>query len=173
MQVRKATEADIPGILGMAERFYRATEYATDADYDAASMEAMARLMMDSGVLLVADDNGLTGMVGLVVAPFMFNSAHLAAYEVVWWVNPEARGGMTGARLLKAVEPACKERGCTRVTMAHMADSPPQAGQLYARYGYRHTETSWTKVISNGSNHGGGHHGRHGGVLRQPAEESG
>lgn len=145
MQVRKATEADLPAILDMGARFYATTSYAGFADYDRGSVESLVRMLMDTGVFLVTGD--LSGMVGLAVAPFMFNNAHKAAYEVVWWVNPEARGGMTAARLLKAAETACREAGCTAVQMVHMADSPPQAGALYARYGYRHTETSWTKVL--------------------------
>lgn len=147
MQIRNATEADIPAIVGMSARFYETTHYKGFADFNPETVEHLARVLLETGILLVADDNGPVGMVGLFVAPFMFNGDVTAAYEVVWWVNPEARGGMAGARLLKAIEPAAKEKGCKAIQMVHMANSPPQAGQMYARMGYAHTETSWTKAI--------------------------
>lgn len=147
MQIRKATLADIPAIVGMGERFYATTHYKDFAPYNPDSVAGLAEMLIDTGILLLADDNGPVGMVGLCVAPFMFNGNVKAAYEVVWWVNPEHRGGMAGARLLKAIEPAAREMGCKAIQMVHMANSPPQAGQMYARMGYAHTESSWTKAI--------------------------
>lgn len=146
MLIRNATEADLPAVVSMGERFYATTHYKDFAAYNPASVEALARMLMDTGILLVADDNGPVGMVGLCVAPFAFNADVKAAYEVVWWVNPEQRGGLTGARLLKAIEPAAKDKGCAAIQMLHMSNSPPQAGQMYARMGYAHTESSWTKA---------------------------
>lgn len=147
MQIRKATQADIPAIVGMGARFYETTHYKDFAAYSPDSVAALAEMLIDTGILLIADDDGPVGMVGLCVAPFLFNASLKAAYEVVWWVNPEHRGGLTGARLLKAVEPAARDKGCVSIQMLHMSNSPPQAGQMYARMGYTHTESSWTKAI--------------------------
>jgi L-amino acid N-acyltransferase YncA len=157
MQIRQATPADMPGILAMGESFYRTTHYAGLTEFCPETVARLASLLMSDGVFLVAEDGQqLQGMVGLLVAPFMFNSSARAAYEVVYWVNPSARGGMTAVRLLSAIEPACLEAGCTAIQMVHMADSPPQAAALYTRLGYGHTESSWTKRIGNGSSDGGG-----------------
>lgn len=147
-QIRKATLGDLPAIVGMSERFYATTSYAGFADFCPESVSNLASMLIETGVFLVAESDGeVVGMVGLAVAPFMFNNAHKAAYEVVWWVNPEARGGGIAVSLLRAIEPACREIGCDVIQMVHLANSPPQASALYERCGYRHTESSYTKVL--------------------------
>lgn len=146
MQIRPATEADIPAIVAMSARFYETTSYSRFAPFSPEAAEALARLMMADGVMLVAGDEPV-GMVGLICTPFMFNPALKVAYEVVWWVNPEAQGAGAGKALLAAIEPACRERGCAAVQMVHLASSPPQAAALYERMGFAHTESSYTKVI--------------------------
>ena len=86
-------------------------------------------------------------MVGLFIAPFMFNNDVTAAYEVVWWVNPEAQGAGVGMELLAAIEPACKAKKCTAIQMVMMANSPPKAAAIYEKFGYTHSETSFTKEL--------------------------
>lgn len=147
MNVRKATEADVPQIVDMAAKFYATTSYSEWADYCPESVEAIALTMMQTGVMLVAEEGEtLVGMVGLVITPFLFNTAHKAAYEVVWWVDPEAQGRGAGKALLAAIEPACE--GCSAIQMVHLHNSPPQAAAIYERMGFRHTESSFTKTLS-------------------------
>lgn len=147
MQIRNATKADIPAIVSMGERFYATTHYAGFAPYNPDSVALLAEMLIDTGIMLIADEGGPVGMAGLCVAPFMFNGDIKAAYEVVWWVNPEHRGGMAAVGLLKAIPPAAEALGCKAVQMMHMANSPPQAAKLYERMGYTHTETSWTRTL--------------------------
>jgi GNAT superfamily N-acetyltransferase len=148
MQIHAATEADIPAIVAMSARFYETTSYAVFAAFDPRAAESLARNMIDGGVMLIAeDDSGPVGMVGLMVVPFMFNPAHRVAYEVVWWVNPDAQGLGAGKALLQAIEPACRAKGCTAIQMVHLASSPPQAAALYERLGFAHTESSYTKEL--------------------------
>jgi GNAT superfamily N-acetyltransferase len=107
-------------------------------------------MLIETGVVLIAERSGqAVGMAGLVVSPFMFNRGALAAYEVFWWIEPEHRGGIVAWSLLKAVEPACRRRGCSIVQMTALHDSPPQAVEMYRRAGYSHTETSFTKIIGS------------------------
>ncbi len=146
--IRKATHSDLPAIVSMAAKFYQTTSYAKWADFCPDSVEALAVLMIESGVMNVAEIDGqVRGMVGLVVAPFMFNARKKAAYEVVWWVDEEARGTIAGKALLASVEESCREAGCDTVQMVHLHNSPPQAAALYERMGYAHTESSYTKVL--------------------------
>jgi L-amino acid N-acyltransferase YncA len=146
MHIRPATEADIPAIVAMSARFYETTSYAGFAAFDPQAAEALARNMIADGVMLVAGDEP-AGMVGLMVVPFMFNPAHRVAYEVVWWVNPDAQGMGAGKALLAAIEPACRAKDCAAIQMVHLASSPPQAAALYERLGFAHTESSYTKVL--------------------------
>lgn len=148
MRVREAKPGDVPAVVAMAERFYATTSYARWADFNPGTVEALAANLVENHVMLLAEDDGAAcGMVGLFVAPFMFNADKIAAYEVVWWVNPEAQGRGAGKALLAAIEPACKAKGANAIQMVHLASSPPQAAEIYARMGYAHTESSWTKVV--------------------------
>jgi GNAT superfamily N-acetyltransferase len=148
MNIRQAVEADTPALLRMGAAFFATTSYSAFATYDADAVSRLVDQMRETGVLLVAEDGGaLVGMAGLVVAPFMFDARVIAAYEVMWWVDPAAQGGGTGKALLAAIEPACRARGCTAIQMVHLATSPPQASALYERMGYAHSESSYTKVI--------------------------
>lgn len=148
MRVRAATLADVPAIVAMSERFYATTSYCQWADFCPETVEALAANLTENHVMLVAeDDSGVCGMVGLFVAPFMFNAGRTGAYEVVWWVNPEAQGAGAGKALLAAIEPACKAKGANAIQMVHLASSPPQAAAIYERMGYAHTESSYTRIL--------------------------
>lgn len=148
MQVRQATLADVPAIVRMSACFYATTSYSTWADFNADTVAALATTLANDHVMLVAESEaGVVGMVGLFVAPFMFNGDCRAAYEVVWWVDPEAQGAGAGRALLEAIEPACRAAGAEAIQMVHLASSPPQAAALYERAGYRHTESSYTRVL--------------------------
>lgn len=148
MHIRPANEADIPAIVRMSACFYPTTCYPALAPMDEASVIGVARFCMDGGVMLVAEDEaGVCGMVGLVVAPFMFNATLMTAQEVVWWVDPEAQGKGAGKALLAAIEPACRAKGVAAIVMVHMANSPPQAAALYERMGFEHTESTYTKRL--------------------------
>lgn len=148
MQIRPATLADVPAIVRMSERFYATTSYAGWADFNPETVEALAANLTENHVMLIAEHDGqAVGMVGLFVAPFMFNADRTAAYEVVWWVDPEGRATGAGRALLEAVEPACRAKGCHAVQMVHLANSPPQAAALYERAGYAHTESSYTRTL--------------------------
>lgn len=147
MHVRKATHADVPAIVAMGARFYETTSYAGWADYCPDTVADLVRMMVDTGVCLLAVDPEPLGMAGLVVFPFLFNRDRRMACEVMWWVNPEAQGRGAGRALLEAIEPAGREAGCDVIQMVHLANSPPQAGALYERRGYRHSESSYTKEL--------------------------
>lgn len=146
--IRPATENDLRRIVEMSEKFYATTSYAKFAQFHPSSVAVLATTLIHYGVMLVAEVEGkVIGMVGLVVTPFMFNTTILSAHEVVWWVEPEYQGSKIGHSLLTAIEPACKSRGCKLIQMVTLSNSPPQAAGLYEKAGYKHTETSYTKVI--------------------------
>lgn len=147
--IRPATEADIPAIVRMARAFYPSTHYMDWCDMDDETVSDLTHNLLTNHVMLVAEseEGELAGMVGLFVAPFLFNRNRLGGYEVVWWVSPEARGGRLAASLLGAIDAPCKALGADRIQMVHMPNSPPQAAALYERLGYVHSETSYTKEI--------------------------
>jgi GNAT superfamily N-acetyltransferase len=148
--IRRATQADMDSVLRMGERFYRSSHYTSMADFCRESARKLVQMVIDAGVLMIAEQDGQdVGMVGLVVAPFMFNNDKIGAYEVFWWVEPEARGGMAAWRLLKSIEQVCAEMGVTLIQMVVLSDSPERAAKMYERAGYVHSETSFTKILRN------------------------
>lgn len=147
--IRPATLADVPAIVAMSEKFYASTSYREWSNFCPGSVANLATALLQDHVMLVADVSGkVVGMVGLFVAPFMFNNARTGAHEVVWWVEPDAQGAGVGKALLAAIEPACKARGADAIQMVHLASSPPQAAAIYERLGYQHTESSFTKIAA-------------------------
>lgn len=149
MIVRAATEADTDKILEMGQKFFDNTHYAQFAAYSFDSVTHLINVMRNDGVLLVAESNGdLVGMVGLVVCPFMFDHETTAAYEVMWWVDPDERHTGAGTALLRAIEPACKAKGVQAIQMVRLENSPEVAGKLYERMGYRPSEFSYTKMVA-------------------------
>lgn len=145
MIVRRATAGDVPRIVQMGGQFYATTKYAPP--YCEQSATVIVQLMLDSGILLVADDEGeLIGMVGLVLSPFAFNFAYRSAAEVMWWVDPEARTGGAGLALLRAVDAACIDAGVHHQEMKSLATSPAHVDTLYRRLGYTPSEHSYTKA---------------------------
>ena len=146
--IRAATHADIPAIVAMSRKFYATTDYAKHSPMSDDAVADIAAMLIDTGVMLVAEfDGAVVGMVGLMVLPFTFNPQRTMAAEVVWWVEPDAQGFGVGKALLQAVEPAAAARGADLVQMMTLATSPPQAGAMYERAGYRHSETCYTKRI--------------------------
>lgn len=154
--IRPATRDDIPRLVEMAQRFYPESPYPLIygdmpkeqvAGLSIIAMEGLASHGIVPGVMLVAEHEGeLVGMACLHVDPSTFNPVTVAG-EIVWWIEPEHRGGMTAVRLLKASEKAAQERGAHVVRMACLATSPPEAAAIYERMGYAHTETIFTKRL--------------------------
>lgn len=146
--IRKATLADVPAIVSMSARFYPTTHYADWCEMDEASVAGLATGLIENDVFFVAERDGeLVGMIGLMIAPFLFNQNRKFAVEIVWWVAPDARGSRIASQLLAIVEQPCRDAGADRIQMVHMPNSPPQAAALYRHAGYAESEISFTKDL--------------------------
>lgn len=146
MDVRHATDDDLPALLELSAAFYAASGYDRDGPFNALHTAAMIGAVRAHGILLVAQDAGgeVVGMVALMIGPGLCNAA-LKASEVAWWVDPDQRHSRAGLLLLRAIEPAARAAGCIGVQMTLLPSSPSQVADVYRRLGYIHTETSFTK----------------------------
>lgn len=146
MIVRPATALDTERIVEMGRAFYAATHYARTVPYDETSAAALAKMLREAGILLVAEADGyVVGMIGLFVAPHPFNVAYRTANEVAFYVDHSARGGRAAFALLRAAEAEARQAGASVMQMMLMHDSPEVAVRLYEHAGFFHSETCYSK----------------------------
>lgn len=142
--IRRAVEGDIPRLIEMGQRFVEETPYRDLIAIDPDRLSATVRYVLasENGVVLVSgSDASITGMIALTAYDHPY-SGERTAFELVWWVEPEARGD--GVRLLRAAEEWAREQGAK-----HMQMVAPNAkvGRLYSRLGYAPVETSYQRSL--------------------------
>lgn len=149
ISVRPATLLDLPDIVEMGAQFYAVSGYAeTHGPYDPDTAAATGMLLLQNGVVLVAERDGKpVGMIGLVLAPFLFNASRKTAHEVMWWVEPDARASRAGLLLIDQAERAARNSGAVSIQMIHLDTSPAAAAAVYKHRGYRMTESMYTKGL--------------------------
>lgn len=144
--IRPATEADIPRLVAMGERFISETAYRDRITNSPDAMWTLAERLLGGGedaTILVAErDGAVIGMIGLVAFAHHISGERFVG-EVCWWVDPEARGS-AGVRLLKAAEQWARERGAVALQM--IAPTEHVAG-IYQALGYTPVETTFQKGL--------------------------
>jgi GNAT superfamily N-acetyltransferase len=142
--IRKALGTDAEQLNRMGQRFVADTPYGDLLTISPVRLaETIGHLLGNpDGVVLVSEKGRvLTGMIGLLAYNHPF-SGERTAFEVVWWVQPEARGD--GVRLLKAAEEWAREQGIQKVQMVAPNE---RVGALYQRLGYVPVETSYQRSL--------------------------
>jgi GNAT superfamily N-acetyltransferase len=142
--IRAATKDDTARIVEMGERFASETEYREFITVDPERVREVVSNLVESenGVIFVSgSDATLTGMIGLVIYDHVW-SGEATAFEVVWWVEPEARGD--GVRLLRAAEKWARSKGIEKM---QMVAPNRKVGILYERCGYVPVETSYQRNL--------------------------
>jgi GNAT superfamily N-acetyltransferase len=95
--------------------------------------------------LLSAQDDGPHGVLMASAQDHPFAAIRYAA-EVVWWIDPDHRGG-TASEMLAAYEAWAVSRNCTFASMAAL-EAAPRAGAIYRRRGYQPVETHFLKSLA-------------------------
>lgn len=146
MTIRPATLADVPRLVAMGRQQIAATYGATIADNPAQVEATVTALVTEpSGACFVAEqEDVVVGMIGLAATTSHCSGAPTAA-EIMWWVEPEARGG--GLALLTRAERWAAETGAAVIQMVAPA-SHPRVGRLYAHRGYRALETIYQAPVT-------------------------
>ena len=129
--IRPATEADLPRLMEMGEKFAEKARLSEHVGYDPASMEATFRLMIAGGpfVLFIGEHGAIGGM----KAPHPFNRATQIVDEIFWWSE-----GREGLRLLDAWE-EWAGTAIKRMTTLEAVE-PERVSRLLERRGYRPLE---------------------------------
>ncbi|HET8644054.1 MAG TPA: GNAT family N-acetyltransferase [Vicinamibacteria bacterium] len=130
----------------MSARFALESEYAGVIRVDPERVaETIANVATsDNGAIFVAGDEGdPRGMIVLVAYDHPY-SGERTAYELAWWMEPEARSDGDGLRLLRAAEEWGREVGAKTMYMVAPND---RVGALYQRLGYAKVETSYQRSL--------------------------
>lgn len=157
MKIRAATLDDVPAIEAMALRFYPLSPYPAiygdmppqqAAGLAIVAMQGMQEAGIAPGVMLVAEDDAgdLVGMLSLFLDAATF-TPRVVAGELVWWMEPEHRGGMGAVRLVREAEREAKARGAHVIRMAVLGTSPEEAHEILVRLGYAPTEWIHSKRL--------------------------
>jgi GNAT superfamily N-acetyltransferase len=108
-----------------------------------------AQLITDKRAAILAgftDANVITGALGAVLAPGLFN-AKTYATEAFWYVIPGYRGH--GVELLLAFQEWAKNAGAHYVAMIHLLNLQPEhLSRLYRKMGYNPIETNYLKPLT-------------------------
>lgn len=130
-------------MVEMGRRFFDASGYADITEYDGESFAAT--LANAPAIYLVVEVDGkLVGMAGALVYPLYFNTTHMTAQEMFWWVNPEHRG--VGSKLFDALEEEVKKAGAKSLTMIAL-ETISWVGSYYEKRGFRPTERSFMRRL--------------------------
>lgn len=143
--IRWATDDDVPVLLDMAKAFLE-THYADTLVFNAEKMqELLAELISNpSGFLLVSEqDENVVGTIGVLVYDHPMTGQALSS-ELFWWMNPEARGGLDGMRLLKHAEKWVRDN---RIPWMHVVAPNDRVKSFYRRLGFSELETHFQKAF--------------------------
>lgn len=106
-----------------------------------ALMEAQGQL----SVVTVRASGRMVGYCCMVLTPGLHYRSTFEARMDIFWLAPEYRGRMGGARLFRAVEAECKRRGVKRIYVGSKLSH--DSTRLFQALGYRLVEQWLTKMV--------------------------
>ena len=149
MIVRKATEADLPNYIVLAESFHMASPMHGVINFDPEGYAHFftTSLQNDSvGIWLAEIDNEIVGICGALVYPMYFNPSALVVQELWWWLTPASRGSGAGGQMFKQIEQWAKEKNASALFMIALEDTRAKKMEnLYVRAGFRPMERTFIK----------------------------
>jgi GNAT superfamily N-acetyltransferase len=153
MIVRKATEADLPKYIVLAESFHMASPMHGVIGFDAAgySQFYLSSLQNDNvGIWLAEIDDEIVGICGALVYPMYFNPSALVVQELWWWLTPASRGSGAGGKMFKQIEQWSKEKDASALFMIALEDSRAKKMEnLYIRAGFKPMERTFIKEVTS------------------------
>jgi len=142
--IRLATVEDIPAIAAMGAHFIE-TEYPGAIRFDADRLATLTRSLIDgAGVVFVVEQAGaLVGMMALTTYLHPMNGDTIAT-EIVWWMDPAARGGRAALQLFAAGEAWARAQGATTFQMIAPSE---KVGAFYERLGFHKIEVHYQRSL--------------------------
>lgn len=144
--IRDAAESDLPRIVEMTQAFIRETAWGERVADNPEHFTAAARRVMDEGRMFLAEaeDGNVVGMLAGYVFFHPVTGQRIGA-ELIWWVDPDARGSGAGRTLFEAAETWAREEGATAMQFSAYRDE--RLEELYRRLGYAPYEVVFQKEL--------------------------
>jgi GNAT superfamily N-acetyltransferase len=143
--VRDATPEDYPNLQRMGSAFAKA---ANQPPVNPDTLRLTLDHLRANGVLKVAENGAVCGVIGALVFSHYWNAHELIAQELFWFVEESARGTSAGIKLLAAAEKACRERGARQLLMLALDDlEGDRVAEVYRRRGYEPQEKTFRKDL--------------------------
>lgn len=153
MPIRTATLEDTPAIVTLATRFLSTTSYGRILKISTQQLEALVPYVLEHGVIFLGEhcivsEAPETEVVGFLAAIEAIDaySGDRYADEIAWFVNPDARNGSIGPRLLASLHKWAADKRLSFVKMVAPADTPSVA-DYYKSLGYEPLETAFLKRL--------------------------
>jgi hypothetical protein len=134
----RATESDIPAIVGMGREFHAMSPHTMLGAYDETAVANMLRYLIDNGLVMT---NG-AGCLGGLIAPVYFNPQVAVMEEAFWWSKAN------GQELREAFEAEAKQMGakfCMFSTLEN--DRSAAIDRVMRRNGYTPIERRYMKEL--------------------------
>lgn len=139
MNIRVATEDDLPRILDLGELLHNESPRWSRISFSRRKSAAMLSALIESsdGVIYVAVEDGIVvGGIAGVIEPHWSSEDRLAT-EVSLFMAPEARGKMTPARLICVLDAWAKKRGAVWINGGTSTGlNPERTAGLYEAVGW-------------------------------------
>lgn len=143
LNIRQATEQDIPPMVNMGLHFLKGSPYAAHLEENPEQMADLGRKLLvgDNGMLVAERHGVMVGMLGYCIYTHLI-SGEKTAGEVFWWVEPEHRGD--GLRLLARFEAIARAAGAKKLQMIAPNE---QVATVYERLGFGFMESAYQKAL--------------------------
>lgn len=147
--VRPAEFEDMSAVLVLARKFFEVSGYAALGEFDVESCADVLLTSMNQNLCFVAEAEGeVVGFVLGASMPSLFNRNIKVGVELGWWVEPAYRNGVSGIRLLKAIESSAQEQGLKSWSMVCLeSQDPEKVESMYLRMGYTRAERTFVRAM--------------------------
>lgn len=147
MIIRRGAPVDFDSVIPLCERFWAETEY--DEPFEAEQSLVVLQLSYEQGIFAVVEQEGdIIGFAAGIKSPLLGNGSVFSGIEVAWWINPEHRKGLLGARLFDFMEDLAREAGVKYWCMVSLQTcNPEKVNRFYERKDYHLTEMTYMRCL--------------------------
>lgn len=146
-QIRKASPFDIPQILDKLRDYQENMPYELLADVEVGEYikTLLTQLMAGQGLVLVAEqEKTIVGILIAGIMPSVWSPKHFMLTEFAYWVDPSARNGTTGYRLLRQyLDEAIALREAGRIANCFISKMVNSPNLKFDKFGFRKLEEFW------------------------------